>query len=202
MRYRAYFVFAFKTFAAMTLRQPQSGFTLIEILVVIVLVTLIMGIGVIGVRGSDRRVLSMAAEDLAQTVAKAAIVSRSTSAPVSLMFEPEDAVNPASYYLTSVATNQSLGWFDPAQDQTSSASELGLSVAGSQTTLVKGVQLSIEPLNQQNSFDNSGRVSEIDPLLTWGASGITQPAMVTLSLGESSLRFKLSSNSRLSQVES
>ena len=118
------------------------------------------------------------------------------------MFEPEDAVNPASYYLTSVATNQSLGWFDPAQDQTSSASELGLSVAGSQTTLVKGVQLSIEPLNQQNSFDNSARVSEIDPLLTWGASGITQPAMVTLSLGESSLRFKLSSNSRLSQVES
>jgi prepilin-type N-terminal cleavage/methylation domain-containing protein len=188
----------------MTLRQPQSGFTLIEILVVIVLVTLIMGIGVIGVRGSDRRVLSMAAEDLAQTVAKAAIVSRSTSAPVSLMFEPEDAVNPASYYLTSFATNQSLGWFNPVQGQPANleASELGLSVADSQTTLVKGVQLSIEPLNQQSSLDNPALVTEVDPLLTWGASGITQPALVTLSLGESSLRFKLSSNSRLSVSES
>ena len=185
----------------MTFRQPQSGFTLIEILVVIVLVTLIMGIGV---RGSDRRVLSMAAEDLAQTVAKAAIVSRSTSAPVSLMFEPEDAVNPATYYLTSFATNQSLGWFDPVQDQPANleASELGLSVADSQTTLVKGVQLSIEPLNQQSTLDNPALVSEVDPLLTWGASGITQPALVTLSLGESSLRFKLSSNSRLSVSES
>ena len=187
----------------MALRQPQSGFTLIEILVVIVLVTLIMGIGVIGVLGSDRRVLSMAAEDLAQALAKAAIVSQSNSAPVSLVFEPEDAVNPARYYLTSDATNQSLGWFDQTQDQSlsSEATNSAQLLSDTQTTLVKGVQLSIEPKTPSINL-NRRLGSGANTLLTWDASGITQPALVTLSLGESRLRFSLSSNSRLSEPDS
>jgi len=154
----------------------QHGFTLIELMIVIVIVAILAAMVALSVDGSDNRKIMQEREQLQDAIAEIRLESVDQGRMLGLVPLLQTATDPARYVVVQ---------FDPLE--TNKDKRWHLTNDFKIHDLPKGVELSIAPLqnstrqNQATALERFKVDSELNPQMIWFGNGEATAARLQLS---------------------
>ena len=166
--------------------RKQTGFTLIELMVVIVIVGIMAALVMLNVDGIDQRKAMQAREALIMDLQQIARQSADQSRIYALVTEPASDVSAFRYkveeYQPLQRRQNAQSNLAEHQGQQGDRQQVWLNVDEFQIkTLPDGVSFSIEPQDQRfENAQNSDLVGERAPQLIWFGNGEAKPVLIQM----------------------